>query len=381
MPYDNLMKERARTTTWLNDWVRRTFDVRIHVSHNDMDGLGCFVVEDVYRTLVLKKTAHGIIHAVTVSRPDEVNDTLVNKITALENEGKLKPDQSIMILVTDLCPDPTVFKNLLGKGYDLTFCVIDHHQNHRGYDKIVAEDLVLNPRGSYLIDTKECATKLISRSMYAMFHCQLNATATEKENALLTFVQAVDRFDTGNWGEWANLDAKDVDVSVKEQLIFASYRRDEKENYWVVERAGFILDCCGLNDITRWTDVVETELKALMDEYRKFKDDMVNMSEHNVPLFTATIGGKQYAFADRTIDVHGVVVENRPSIKNFSLISRQILEEYPFIDILVVIDCNRNAVELRSGRNGPDVSKIAHFNGGGGHPRAAGFPLKIGGDM
>ena len=87
--------------------------------------------------------------------------------------------------------------------------------------------------------------------------------------------------------------------------------------------------------------------------------------------FAKTIYGPPYK-------VFGVYhTEGHEDYKYFSFISREILTEYdPSIDILLYVNFVRGTVDLRTASDHIDVSRIAHLNGGGGHPKAAGFPLR-----
>jgi oligoribonuclease NrnB/cAMP/cGMP phosphodiesterase (DHH superfamily) len=56
-------------------------------------------------------------------------------------------------------------------------------------------------------------------------------------------------------------------------------------------------------------------------------------------------------------------------------VATKVLEDET-VDIAMVIDPSSGMVSLRSRANGPDCSMIAGRYGGGGHPKAAGFPFR-----
>lgn len=70
----------------------------------------------------------------------------------------------------------------------------------------------------------------------------------------------------------------------------------------------------------------------------------------------------------------GALVANTPVLQ--SEVCHEILRANPSIDVAACYfdkDSTTRVWSLRSRENGPDVSTIAKFNGGGGHARAAGF--------
>lgn len=369
----------SKTVNWLSDWITRTTNevIRIHISHNDLDGLGCFVVEDMYRTFCIGVGDQGTIWDDVVDKPDDVAQALSDKIKFLEAVGHIVQDKSqIMVLVTDLCPDPVIFTKLIDEGYDLTFCIVDHHEHLQRHCERIKADKVLRSRGTIMVDTRICATKSLMDLMESV-PTSWRYVTNRKAFLLRSFVLAVDNFDTGHWGKWADLSFDEVDQSVLEQLVFAAYRKEEKVFEWVKERTEQIDNGLDFNENRKWRNIATSELNKLMTELSAFKSRMVDMTQTNLLSFSASIDGKTRFFPMLAPNVCGVVAEHEPAPKNFSLISRKILEDDPNIDILVLVDCERKAVHLRSGQDGPNVAEIAILNGGGGHPRAAGFPLKL----
>ena len=67
--------------------------------------------------------------------------------------------------------------------------------------------------------------------------------------------------------------------------------------------------------------------------------------------------------------VHGV--------RCFSEICHEMLKLCPQADYTVVYDSNTGRVELRSREGGPHVGEIAAGRGGGGHPCASGYSVKV----
>ena len=194
-------------------------------------------------------------------------------------------------------------------------------------------------------------------------------------NQLKDFVKAVNCFDLGNWGSWNCGNISDIPVEVQEQLIFNRARRDEKVLTWLANRVKAIDQ--GEPFVLQHRDLANEEWSDLVTSMNLFLSHMQNWTVQEAPLFSVQMDGMNRIFNDPVYQVRGLLVEkDEPSLQNYSLISRQILEDHPDIDMLVYIDRNRNTVELRSRKNGcVDVSRVAYVNGGGGHRNSSGFPL------
>lgn len=61
-----------------------------------------------------------------------------------------------------------------------------------------------------------------------------------------------------------------------------------------------------------------------------------------------------------------------------SQIGMMILNEFPDVDVVIMIDMSRRKISFRSSKPGIDVTELAVKLGGGGHPQAAGAPIPKG---
>ena len=359
------------------DFKGRTF--RIHITHNDLDGYGCIIVTDVIRHHLSqdKKLFHDVpIIERAVSNPGEVPEILLSTITSLTKiDGYIPGTDRLKVLVTDLAPDPSVFKRLILNGHLLDFCVIDHHEGHYAYDLEALKDDVLYKNGSYYIHKTTCATNLVFDICVLAVILGDGGVLSPWCKQLMDFAKAVNRFDLGNWGSWNCGNISDVPVEVQEQLIFNRARRDEKVMTWLANRVKAIDR--GEPFVLQHQDLANEEWSDLVTSMNLFLSQMQNWTVQEAPLFSVQMDGMNRVFNGPVYQVRGLLVEkDEPSLQNYSLISRQILEDHPDIDMLVYIDRNRNTVELRSRKNEcVDVSRVAYVNGGGGHRNAAGFPL------
>ena len=372
--------------SWVKDSYKDSCPFHIHISHWDLDGYGCFIALDsaimVYHEYV--ELPDWGIQAIAQT-PDKVDGVLGAALEKFAKEyASLDPkNYPIRVLVTDLAPDPAVFQHYIDKGYRIEWCVIDHHQNHHHHDG--KTDLIGN--NVYLIDPSASATYHVGNILLNSQRRSTRGLDYEYMDRLREFIHRVSRYDTGNWGEW-NDDFDSIEDSVLEQLAFGYAVREAKAGdeeimaEYQSKRMHALVDGVDIRGI--WTSRLMDEWKMLKEEYQQFLDRLIDMSTKiEIPCFQIPMLQSNGAIFSRNIrmpalKVKGIITrKDEPAFKHFSLISREVLEEYdPSIDILVYVNLARGSVELRSAKYNIDVSQIAFANGGGGHPRAAGFPLE-----
>ena len=95
-----------------------------------------------------------------------------------------------------------------------------------------------------------------------------------------------------------------------------------------------------------------------------------DLAEGYTDIFRTTFGKLNL----HAINAVAYVDDDSYPINNLTLVSREILDNHPEIDLFALIDADR-AIELRSKSPIISCAEIATMNGGGGHKGAAGFPL------
>ena len=228
---------------------------------------------------------------------------------------------------------------------------------------------------------------------------------------LTEYVEAVSKYDTGRWGEWLGKSTPDdVDLSVQHQLFFNNRSWDRSAD--LIRRvpiSNYIQDVIHLlttedyvhTNLQYW-EIVNNHLNKLHREFY----DMYQLTLVYNPLVTFTlkidpINGVYNPATRHTIrlgdinaDVHPInnplhplvtfgIIELRKDQgptrdwKYFSLCSREIMAKY-MLDLFILVDESKGTVSLRSMDNhGFEINcaDIARRNGGGGHKRAAGYPI------
>lgn len=372
--------------SWVKDSYKDSCPFHIHISHWDLDGYGCFIALDsaiMMHHEYVELPDWGI--QAIAQTPDKVDGVLGAALEKFTKEyASLDPkNYPIRVLVTDLAPNPAVFQRYIDEGYHIEWCVIDHHQNHHHYDGktgLIGDNV-------YLIDPSASATFHVGNILIKVHRLSARWVDIEYMHQLREFITKVSQYDTGKWGEW-NDESCEIDGSVLEQLAFGYAIREAKAGDEEVmaeyqsKRMHALVDGEDIRSI--WASRLRNECKMLKEEYQQFLDRLIDMSmKTEVPCFQIPLLQSNGATFNHNVrmpalKVKGVITrKDEPTFKYFSLISREVLEEYdPSIDILVYVNLARGSVDLRSAKDGIDVSKIAFANGGGGHPRAAGFPLE-----
>lgn len=228
---------------------------------------------------------------------------------------------------------------------------------------------------------------------------------------LTEYVEAVSKYDTGRWGEW--LDRKtpdDVDLSVQHQLFFNNISWDSSADIFRrVLISKYVQDMIYLlstEDYVHTNHAYWEIVRGNLNELHKEFHDMRQLTLAYNPHLTLTlkidpINGVYNPATRHTIrlgdisaDVHPVNNRLQPLVtfgiielrkdqsqtkdwKYFSLCSRELMKKYK-LDLFILVDEPKGTVSLRSMNNhGFEINcaDIARRNGGGGHKRAAGYPI------
>lgn len=227
---------------------------------------------------------------------------------------------------------------------------------------------------------------------------------------LTEYIEAVSKYDTGRWGKWlggSTLDA--VDLSVQHQLYFNHLSWDTVSVFHYTMIQNYVEDMIRLlctedyvHKDLQYREIVSNNLNKLHKEFH----DMYQLTLAHNPHVTLTlkidpINGVYNPTTRHTIRLGNISADVQPinsllqplvtfgiielckdrrqtrEWKYFSLCSREIMKKYK-LDLLILVDEPNGTVSLRSMDNHGfeiDCADIAWRNGGGGHKRAAGYPL------
>lgn len=277
-------------------------------------------------------------------------------------------------MVTDLgCVDPEFFYRYEELGFNIRFCVIDHHQDILNLaDKVkdpsyTPYNVVVNPEENY------SAAKLLFEYLS---QCGLRYDSThDPKQYLADYIKAVSEYDCGHWGN-------SVSDSVREQFIFSTY---DKRISGILRYVNMMSNMYKENDpdaVLESKIVRDARFNMALEDYKDSLNSMISRSIfiNNDEVYTDRLM-QMLHINEVDSDILLYVCEPGTSINNMSIVSRilfkHVMKMHPNAPkILIFVVVERGVIELRSSEDCEDnCAEIATANGGGGHKHAAGFPM------
>ena len=332
------------------------------------------------------------------------------------------PKDQIILLITDL---GGITDSMFDEFYDaygdrFQAIVIDHHLSttpDRG--KCDPNQIFWYVTG-YQEGNLQSATKNLFTATYGSYNAAhptstTSGRASKKQERfvkqLTEYVEAVSKYDTGRWGEW--LDRKtpdDVDLSVQHQLFFNNISWDSSADIFrrvliskYVQDMIYLLSTEDYVHTNRaYWEIVRGNLNELHKEFYDMRQLTLAYNPHlTLTLKIDPIDGVYNPATRHTIRLGDITTNVQPvnnrlhplvtfgiielrkdqgptkEWKYFSLCSRELMKKY-MLDLFILVDEPNGTVSLRSMDNHGyeiDCANIAWRNGGGGHKRAAGYPI------
>lgn len=369
----------ANLKEFLKEWMTSNDPevYRIHITHTDLDGLACSVIlHEFYHNMIIKGRLPMFITRYSSAGKSNIEKN-INFLFDTSGFGKSKLDfvksRKYLVLVTDLgCVDPEIFYHYEELGFNIRFCVIDHHQDILNLaDKVkdpsyTPYNIVVNPEENY------SAAKLLFEYLS---QCGLRYDSThDPKQYLAGYIKAVSEYDCGHWGNSAS-------DSVREQFIFSTY---DKRISGILRYINMMTDLYKENDpdaVLESKIVRDARFNIALEDY----DDSLNSMTKSIFI------NNDEVYTDRLMqmlhinevdsDILLYACEPGTTINNMSIVSRvlfkHVMKLHPNAPkILIFVAVERGVIELRSSEDCEDnCAEIAAANGGGGHKHAAGFPM------
>lgn len=320
----------------LDEFFQHNF---IHVTHTDMDGYGNSVVVAVAKALGIVPVAVDY-HTINIGYPGAFVET-VEKFTADHPETSTWP-----LLITDLNATTGILDYLEDTG--IPFVLVDHHVTS---DEIRTRLNELSPVSA--VNTSMSATRLLFNEVMFYNNRKLTTSEVEAVQQLDDYTAAVSQYDTGNWGSWNADSILSTSAALREQLLFMGTPADDY--------------------------VAEVTKQIVLDTNRDlYSMDTVNRQFNMLTTY-------QYLFNSNLMEVDPDCLDKGPvrinkavaipiTLPYISIISKKYLEENRDVDVLIILGNKHGNISLRS--IDFNVQQLAAAYGGGGHPRAAGFPIE-----
>jgi uncharacterized protein len=262
--------------------------------------------------LVLAKKFFKDIGRYSICDYSNVNDIVNEYLDAVEQN---KTDD-VTLLITDITVSPETAKRIEDMKHKFGFLLfIDHHPNNNYYLK--------KYEWCNLYESSTSATK----GLY-MYLIEIGLVVDGEYDQ---FVLAVDEWDTWKWEDTGNQNAKlvnDLAYNLKTHDFLNRFLMNS--SLTLSKREKLVLG------------IREEDIEATIEKLN--------------PL---VVGKTCYIFADKYV----------------AEITLHIFEEFPNVDILIVINPINNSISYRSRTDNFNVATIANRNGGNGHTKASGSPL------
>lgn len=294
-------------------------------THTDLDGIGC---------AILAKITFGEDVDITYCNYDDVD----RQVTKFLDVHDIKDGD--LVFITDISVSEEVAKRIDNSDMKDYFVLLDHHSTALELNKYSWCSVAIE----FNLNVKTSGTELFYH--WLLIHSHLPRGINITSVNLGIFVEIVRNWDTWYWSTMG----EDGIICRQINDLFHIYGRNKFIN-WAIDK---LCNCYYFDSYA-----IGKEEKIVLDMLQKEKDDYIKQKSGT--MFTAEIYGYTcgIVFADRFISELGnTLCKNR-------------LE----IDLVAIIDINRNSVSYRAVKDEINVGEFAKHFGGGGHPKAAGSQI------
>lgn len=289
-------------------------------THTDLDGVSCGILGTTYADRL------GIFIDIEYVGYYDINE----RINEFLKDEESDIDKYHMILITDISVNKEI-ADMLDVIHMRTsgprVVLLDHHPNLEW----------LNEYEWAKVDTKNtCGTKLLYEFL------EMPSTPL-----LDYFVTNVTKYDTGNWD--------DVSLDLNNLMYIISSDRFVKT---MVDR---LLYHNTIHDLFSKTDrLLLMYDNEAMEKYFEIKDRNIGFTDvrMNPADESSALVKIGYVFADRYV----------------SQLGKYLAEKYPDVDLVAIINPAAKSINLRTATE-INLTEFAKFRGGGGHPKASGYPI------
>lgn len=282
------------------------------ITHSDLDGIGCEI---------LFRYVEGMFDNnidVVIAEYNDVNEIVENALNELEN-GKY-----MELFITDLSINNELAKRISDNNMNVK--LLDHHPSAEFLNKYKFANVIIESgRG------KECGTSLLASHYYEYLqHVNIE---------IVKFIELVRQYNTWEWRDkYNNIDAKKLN-----DLLYILGR--EKFVNLILQKL--------LNNESLFDETTNLILELKQNEINNY----INTKEKDL-IIKKVLGCKV-----------GIIMCDM----YLSELGNVLSEKHPELDFIAII--KQNSIGLRTVKDDINLTDIAKQFGGGGHPKASGFPL------
>lgn len=347
--------------------------VLLIVHHNDLDGEAAnIVINHLMKTTFSHQYPNLKIKSITCKKDaNEIIDILDMNKKCMIGEGLIITD----ILIYDLSISEEVAEELENREELKSIVMIDHHKSAMEHAIKPWQLVIAHDETSFI---RACSASELTFHYYIskLFNIYNNDTY----EYCVQFLSLVSIYDTYAWNN-DNFNKGYMEF-VSNNDIFGKVITDEdNEEIYKTKGIAGISDCANKLNIffksvtlDKFTEHVERWMHSL----NLLIDDKVNLvydiGNQNIEKVIDTIRDNYRLFKIYRNGETLLALTCFTSIYQ-SEIGKFFYEKYNDIDIVFMIDMNRQSVSMRTKKDNIDLSAIAKSLNGGGHPKAAGFPF------
>lgn len=336
----------------MKDFFRKWFDVenndvKIHMSHDDLDGYGCHVVDCIYG-VNSTMLCHG--------NPGNTSDATAKLNAVIQNEIDKMSDtdtRNILITISDLSFTEDEIRRLLAIGSRVHIYLVDHHQTCPEYPEM--------ENFGYLKDTTKCATMLL----YVIALCVNPDIAFE---ANMPVIDAINCYDLGRWGNWMGLPYKDISLALKLNIVKQLLSNETQVSKGCISVGDFVeyltKTMCMISDHEHGAFFEESED---LDIRLKIQEEIQWMQKE-----CARYINTAKAFTLPGLET-GLIIPD--ASRNFFVIAKELMEVTPNVPYVCSIYWRSMSISACTTRDDLNLGEYFAKYGGGGHPKAAGCPF------
>lgn len=365
--------------------------------------------------------------------PRYLNDTINNFFDDFRNEMRTK---EVWILITDLGGiDPfdlyAVLKSCRKKHgiytTNIRVCIMDHHINtildsipeetnnayvlRKNATTGRTEFFMINAGISieYYGDMRKSAAKILT-DKFMNLQIVKDVLQWASIHRIMQFSDYVSSWDTGNFGYWYSNKIHEVDKQVKYNLLFSHFsqldylsgtedKTDVMRRLFITQLADYFSDPHNPGTfLDIYNEIAEARLQKMNDDYFEF----LKLESKRINLLEALTAGQivlEIEGEPYTVKIPGETLAKStdydPKLENMDIVIFKDTEEFnsysyspyaqrylkdPREENGITIRINKHSngdisVDMRSLHDEISVQAIAFVNGGGGHKKAAGFPI------
>ena len=309
-------------------------------THDDLDGAGCRIIYELAHRDFIKGTDYLVINASNNNIDDLVNETIIRNDV----------DKYTIICFADIVASREVLEKI--KNNFIEIHIWDHHRSNFFVEWVIPSVRIIpeNDMGVMQSGTSLIYQYFAELSVMHPYnkHAKPFIGSNKYESFISLLVDTIRSYDTYEWKETNNLDAK------KLEILFRLLGMDRFCKLYLERLINFDdnLELINANDLKFVDYKLESEQKNIN-----------NISIDDIEV--VNIRGLKVAFALKSLGV------------NISELSYQFLNKYPEFDAFIDFSLwNNGTFQFRTVKDDIDLSSIIAIPvGGGGHAKAAGAPL------